>query len=265
MTNACLQTAELRGYLNGRTPEAMLDSLEDHFRACPTCSQNLEALADMEWAEPDSVDHILKQLCKASLHQAGEANGWQVALNSVNHFQQSLNESSQHLGEQFESDSPPDMLRDYRLLECIGKGGMGRVYRALHVRLNQPRAVKLLKSDRLNSAESIARFEREMKLVAQLKHPHIVEAMDAGEHNGLPYFVMEFVSGINLAQLVQRMGKLSVPEACQIVRQAASALHFAHDQKVIHRDVKPSNLMLNAAGIVKLLDLGFSSVLRFPI
>jgi len=154
------------------------------------------------------------------------------------------------------------MIRDYRILECIGQGGMGSVYRALDIRLNRHVAVKILKSERMGTPEAISRFSREMRLLAQLDHKHIVQVFEGGEQNGVPYFVMELVSGVNLSQLVRRLGPLPIPEACSIVRLAASALQYAHEQKVIHRDIKPSNLMITAKGDVQLLDLGLAQILE---
>ena len=122
-------------------------------------------------------------------------------------------------------------------------------------------ALKILKPERMGSREAISRFEREMKVLAQLKHNNIVEAICGGEQDGWLYFAMEFVGGINLHQLVRRVGALPQPAACHIACLAASALQYAHEQKVIHRDVKPSNLMLTPDGNVKLLDLGLAQFL----
>lgn len=157
------------------------------------------------------------------------------------------------------------MLRDYRILECIGQGGMGRVYRAMHVRLQKQVALKTLKAERLNSREALLRFTREMQLLAKLEHANIVRALDAGEHEGMHYFVMELVAGIDLSQLVKRLGPLPIREACGIMCLAAEALQYAHDRKILHRDVKPSNLMITAQGGVKLLDLGLAQVFQLHL
>jgi serine/threonine protein kinase len=149
-------------------------------------------------------------------------------------------------------------IRDYRILESIGEGGMGHVYRAVHVRLNRPVAIKVLRQDRVNSKEAVARFSREMQVIAQLDHPNIVRALDAGEQEGLHYLVMEFLAGVDVAQLSARLGPLPIPEACQIIQFAATALHFAHERKILHRDVKPSNILLTVDGGVKVLDLGLA-------
>ncbi|XZE44535.1 protein kinase domain-containing protein [Pirellulaceae bacterium SH467] len=151
-------------------------------------------------------------------------------------------------------------IHNYRLLEMIGQGGMGTVYRALHMQLNRLVAIKVINADRLESPQAKSRFTKEMQMLAQLEHPQIVRASDAGEHEGKPYFVMEYVHGMDLGQLLQRIGPLPYPEACELIRQAASALQFAHDRKILHRDVKPSNIMLSSDGRLKLLDLGLAQI-----
>jgi serine/threonine-protein kinase len=144
------------------------------------------------------------------------------------------------------------MIQDYRLLDLIGQGGMGEVYRAVNVILNQPCAIKLLKPERMETPEAFSRFRREIKLLGQLKHQNIVGALHAGEHDGRLFLVMDYVHGVNLNQLVRRIGPLPVPEACTIIKLVANALQYAHEQKVIHRDIKPSNVMVTTDGEVKL-------------
>ncbi|HXG12701.1 MAG TPA: protein kinase [Gemmataceae bacterium] len=134
-------------------------------------------------------------------------------------------------------------LGPYLLLEPIGAGGMGTVYRALHTRLNKVMAVKLLPLA-ADSASAVARFRQEMLAAGQLRHPNIVEAYDAGEVDGVHYLAMEYVEGIDLAQLVRQRGPLSVADACELVRQTAIGLQHAYEHGLVHRDIKPSNLML---------------------
>jgi CubicO group peptidase (beta-lactamase class C family)/tRNA A-37 threonylcarbamoyl transferase component Bud32 len=149
-------------------------------------------------------------------------------------------------------------LREYVLLEKIAQGGMGAVYRALHSRLEKIVALKTLPSERMCNPDAVARFAREMKAVGKLNHPNIVQATDAGEVGGTHFLVMEFVEGTDLATAVSRLGPLPIAAACEIARQAALALAHAHERGLIHRDVKPSNLLLSNAGQVKLLDLGLA-------
>ena len=152
----------------------------------------------------------------------------------------------------------PEMLGEYQLLEELGRGGMGRVYKALHTKLDRVVAVKVLPRGRVGDQKAIARFEREMKAVGRLAHPNIVQAYDAREIDGTPVLIMEFVDGLDLAEIVRRVGPLPVADACELVRQTALALQCAHEHGLVHRDIKPSNIMLARSGEVKLLDLGLA-------
>jgi serine/threonine protein kinase len=152
----------------------------------------------------------------------------------------------------------PAVLGEYELLGPLGAGGMGEVYRARHRRLGKLVALKVLRETRLASAEALARFRREMAAVGQLDHPHLVEAYDAGEQDGIVYLVLKLIDGVDLHRLVQERGPLPVAEACDLVRQAALGLQHLHERSLVHRDIKPSNLMRTPSGTVKVIDLGLA-------
>ena len=149
-------------------------------------------------------------------------------------------------------------LGEYRLLRKLGEGGMGVVYQALHVELDRVVAIKVLRSDRIADEEVVARFRREIKAAGRFDHPNIVRALDARKIGQHQLLVMEYVDGVNLHQLVHQVGPLPVAEACELVRQAALGLDCAHQNQLVHRDVKPSNLILTRGGVVKVLDLGLA-------
>ncbi len=157
-------------------------------------------------------------------------------------------------------------LGKYRLLEPLGQGGMGTVYRAMHVALQRPVAVKTLVSKMLKDPGAVARFHREIQAIAALDHPNIVAAYDADCVGDTNFLVMEIVAGEDLDRLVKRSGSLPLGEACEYVRQAALGLQHAHERGLAHRDIKPSNLLLTrtAEGVplIKLLDLGLA---RFAV
>jgi serine/threonine-protein kinase len=152
----------------------------------------------------------------------------------------------------------------YVLLEKLGEGGMGVVFKARHSRLGRITAVKIIRPDHLSKPEAVRRFRREMRAVAQLDHPNLVRAYDADEIDGKHLLVMEFVEGTTLSRLIQDHGPLSPSLACEYIAQAASGLQHAFERGLIHRDVKPSNLLLcktgesSAGKRVKLLDLGLA-------
>ena len=153
-------------------------------------------------------------------------------------------------------------LGDYDLIEELGHGGMGSVYKARQIYLGQIVALKVLPQRYLDDPQAVARFRREMQSIGQLDHPNIVRAFNAGEAEGVHFLVMECVDGVTLQQLVRPDEKTVTPlspgAACEVIRQAALGLQHAHEHKLVHRDVKPANLMLSREGIVKLLDLGLA-------
>ena len=149
----------------------------------------------------------------------------------------------------------------YLILDELGGGGMGRVFKAEHRRMKRVVALKVLSPTAMHSPESIQRFQREVEAAARLNHPNIVAAYDADEHEGVHYLVMEYVDGKSLADLVQE-GPLEIATAVGYVLQIASALSYAHHQGVVHRDIKPANLLLEAGGTIKILDMGLA---RFEV
>jgi tetratricopeptide (TPR) repeat protein len=143
----------------------------------------------------------------------------------------------------------------YRIVEPLGRGGMGVVYRAEHVRLGRPAALKLLGAT-FGHAEHRERFLRESKLAASLDHPSIVPVYDAGEEDGLLYIAMAYVEGSDLKTLLVREGKLPLRRTLRIVGQIASALDAAHARGLVHRDVKPANILIGADDRAYLADFG---------
>lgn len=160
-------------------------------------------------------------------------------------------------------EMPLNRAGPYQVVSKLGQGGMGSVYKAVHDKLKRVVAIKVLSAGRPKSAETIARFEREMEAIGALHHPNIVAARDAAEVDGMQYLVMEYIDGIDLSTLSRKLGPLAVPDACEIIRQAAVGLYEAHRMGMVHRDMKPSNLMLATAKsdggcTVKILDFGLA-------
>jgi serine/threonine protein kinase len=144
----------------------------------------------------------------------------------------------------------------YEIEEHVATGGMAAVFRGWDHRVERPVAIKVLRQLEHADEGSIARFRREAHAAAKLNHRNIVRAYDFFEDHGCYYLVMEYVDGINLKQCLRRQGPLPVPEALAIARQVCAALHVAHAQGFIHRDIKPQNILLDAAGLVKVTDFG---------
>ncbi|MGZ0169038.1 MAG: protein kinase domain-containing protein [Planctomycetales bacterium] len=150
------------------------------------------------------------------------------------------------------------VLGDYVLLDPLGKGGMGIVYRARHRRMDRIVALKTLTDRATESDDSVQRFQREVRTAARLSHSNIVAAYDAGEHNETHYLVMELVDGIDLAKLVRQSGPLNASRAVDYVRQAATGFAYAHTQGIIHWDIKPQNLLVDRNQHVRILDMGLT-------
>jgi serine/threonine protein kinase len=154
------------------------------------------------------------------------------------------------------SKAAPKLVGDYEIVEKIAEGGMGTVYKARHRESGQVVAIKMVSSDMLSNAVLLKRFENEFRAASRLDHPNIVRALDFGTADGRPYLVMEFVDGESLGQKLERDGRLPEAEALRIVHLAAEGLEHAHKNGMIHRDVKPDNIMLTNDGQAKLADLG---------
>jgi eukaryotic-like serine/threonine-protein kinase len=149
-------------------------------------------------------------------------------------------------------------LGPYTLLELLGEGGMGRVFKAHHNRLGRDVALKVIRKEKLAKPSVVQRFHQEIRAAAQLSHPNVVLAFDADESGGIHYFAMEFVEGTDLTKIVRASGPIRMPLACDYIRQAAIGLQHAYERGLVHRDVKPSNLLLTPKGQIKLLDLGLA-------
>ena len=149
-------------------------------------------------------------------------------------------------------------LGNYSILDKLGQGGMGTVFRAEHRRMLREVALKVLSPEVLKAPQAVQRFHREVRVAAKLTHPNIVTAYDADEERGVHFLVMEIVEGTSLAALVKRHGPLPPKKAIDFVVQAARGLEYAHSKGIVHRDIKPGNLMLDQFGIVKILDLGLA-------
>jgi tRNA A-37 threonylcarbamoyl transferase component Bud32 len=155
----------------------------------------------------------------------------------------------------------------YRLDAQIGRGGMSSVYRAFDVVLERPVAVKLMHREIASDSAQLERFRREARSVAQLSHPHIVTVIDAGEElsadghnaaNGAPYIVLEYVEGETLKEKIRREGALEIPQAIAYAIELARALRVAHEHLIVHRDVKPQNVLISSEGGAKITDFGIA-------
>ncbi len=164
-----------------------------------------------------------------------------------------------------------DMLRPgsvfanrYEVKEILGAGGMGVVYRALDRELQEPVAIKTLKPEAMLDASALERFKQEIRLARKIAHRNVVRTYDLGELNGMYYLTMEYVEGTSLKSLIQNRGKLPLTVTLTVGKQLCRALEVAHQEGIIHRDIKPQNMVVEPSGFLKVMDFGIARLVNPP-
>ena len=250
MAPTCPPNDALRRYLIGDYSDDQGAEIEQHLSQCPACE---DTLAGMD----KTKDVLLRHLPLAAAEQASSSRpAWLDRLKAGVPAVPLGNSDEISLAE--ENPSPQGGLGSYELLNILGRGGMGVVYRARHRQLGRNVAIKVVHPKLTSALNARDRFEQEIRILGGMNHPGIVMATDAGRVGPAAYLVMELIDGVDLARLVREQGPLSIPQATEIARQVAEALAAAHDSNAIHRDVKPSNVMLDRDGCAKLLDFGLA-------
>jgi serine/threonine protein kinase len=237
---SCPTPDELERFLGEDVADAERSAIETHVDSCARCQDELERLV----ASTSPLAREPSDVCGRNVSLAASDEAFLARLR-------------EQTPRKPDDDAMPSQLGPYEILGRLGRGGMGAVYRARHRELDKVVALKVLPSGRVNEA-AVARFRTEMKAAGRLDHPNIVTSHDAGRAGDVHYLVTELVEGLDLAQLVGRRGPLAAADTCELGRQAATGLAHAHGRGLVHRDVKPSNLMLSRAGVVKVLDLGLA-------
>jgi serine/threonine protein kinase len=156
------------------------------------------------------------------------------------------------------------VIGGYVVMESLGEGGMGKVFKAKHRTMGRIICLKVLNRQGRKSPEIVERFQREARTIGALQHPNIVVAHDAGEEDGIPFLVMEYIQGIDLAKRVRKTGPLEIEMVRNIILKTAQALEYAHSSGVIHRDIKPHNLILDDEGKLTILDMGLARIASDP-
>lgn len=235
--------ADLQAYDVGALDDGAASAVEDHLSACTACCDYLAQLpADgfLTWlrevggrlpVDPARGDDAAPTIASNAPHPAA-----------------------------FEPIPDAVALPGFDEVRELGRGSMGVVYAATHAVMRRRVAVKLIHPDHARHPDAVTRFRREARAAAQMSHPNLVAAFDAGELGDRPFLIMELIDGENLESRLRRLGRLPLAEACDAVCQAARGLHYAHAHGLVHRDVKPANLMRAADGTVKVLDFGLAAL-----
>ncbi len=230
-------STELAAFLNGQVKSESVDAIERHLQSCASCCEVLKTIPD---------DRFTKLA--------------QRAANLV--VEESSVQSSSATAEPRSDDIPEPlrMIQRYEVVERIGRGGMGDVFRAKHKLMNRSVALKVIKQDLMEHPSAVKRFQNEVRAAAAISHPNIVVSYDAEVANGLHFLVMELVEGTSLDKQVDEKGPLSIELALDVAEQAAKGLQAANQNGLVHRDIKPQNLMMTNSGVVKILDFGLAQI-----
>lgn len=230
---------QLKAFLDGRLSDDDRLLVERHVEQCDDCCRTMSALPQ------DTLSGKLLDV---------DTDADDVSFASESASQQTDTD-----------DGIPAALIDhprYRILGPLGKGGMGMVYKAQHRMMDREVALKVIDAKFIDNPQAVERFRNEVKAAACLTHANIVRAYDAEQAGNLHFLVMEFVDGISLAELIRRNGPLPVHQVCGIVRKVAQGLHHAFEQGMVHRDIKPQNIMVTLDGRVRILDFGLARLAR---
>ena len=242
------EPALLAAFLDGRLADPQRLDVESHVAACETCCEAMSKLP---------LDPLSARLRDISDDEVADSSDWSIVTARSPETASAPAAHSTH--------SLPAELRDhprYRILEPLGHGGMGVVYKAQHRLMDRIVALKVIDGRLIENPQMIDRFRNEVKAAAMLTHANIVRAYDAEQAGSLHFLVMEYVDGISLAELIQRKGPLPTEQALGIVRKVAHGLQHAYQHGMVHRDIKPQNIMVTRTGKVRILDFGLARFAR---
>ncbi|MCA9065632.1 MAG: protein kinase [Planctomycetaceae bacterium] len=230
---------QLAAFLDGRLTEQEREAVEQHVADCETCCENMSRIPQ------DTLSARLQDVetgASASFIVQRETSAPPTTSSQI----------------------PAELVEHprYRILEPLGHGGMGVVYKAQHRLMDRLVALKVIDHQLIGNPQAIVRFRNEVKAAARLSHANIVRAYDAEQEGKLHFLVMEFVDGVSLAEYVRRIGPLPIHQACGVIRKVAKALDHACQQGMVHRDIKPQNIMVTREGRVCVLDFGLARLIH---
>ena len=225
---------QLRAFAQGRLRAAEMAELEQHIAYCDSCCVHLQGVPD------DTLVQLAREAATQGVKSPALPRGPSAPA---------------------PAGEIPQELRDhpkYRVLSLVGTGGMGAVYKAEHRKMERLVALKVINRNLLANPQAVERFAREVRAVSKLSHPNIVLVHDADDSGNLHFLVMEFVDGVSLDRVVAHNGPLTPAQAANFIAQAAKGLQHAHEKGMVHRDIKPQNLMMTRKKEIKILDFGLA-------
>lgn len=261
-TKECLSRGQLKEYLSGWVDVAATERIEAHLADCSDCEQTIVSLE----ADPETLLEFASSAINPPDAAASEDVESRPSQNTNSPVAQALRAAKLYTPAREQKPAGSHSawphvgqeVAGYELLRPLGRGGMGTVYVAKHNKLGKEVAIKLLPNEAFRDPSFADRFQREIRAAGGLEHTSIVRATDAGEAAGVHYLVMELVDGLDLSRIVRLADRLGIADACEIGRQIALGLSYAHATGIVHRDVKPSNIVLARDGTAKLLDFGLA-------
>jgi serine/threonine-protein kinase len=211
-----------------------------------------ELAVKRQFVKPDQATDVLRAV------EEGAAQGQARSVSETFVQKGYLTETQKEFLVKAVAESGPLKIGDFEIIEELGRGGMGAVYKAREISLDRVCALKLLPAHLASDPTVVVRFHREAQACAKLDHPHIVRAYRVGEADGQHYFAMELVEGTSVEKMLEGAGPMPTDRAVEIAKQIAGALAQAHKAGIIHRDIKPANILITTEGVTKLADLGLA-------
>ena len=262
LSQPCPTQQSLGQYVEGALTLVEHEQIESHIDQCNLSSDTIQTLATSLETRLGKLDSNAHHGTARNSRDEENDHAQQRETQSDDTLDLKAQRAKQVWHEQDSHAAKPNRIGDtignYEILRLLGEGNMGQVVLASHKQMKREVALKFISPELLASSAARTRFQREIETTAKLQHPNLVIAHDAGEVDGQNFLVMEYVQGVDLRSKVKQSGPLDIATAMQCTAEAARGLHHAHEKGIVHRDVKPGNIMLGSDNAAKVTDLGLA-------